>query len=249
MAVDLRLAAASAQRVFRSECHHVVVKVLLVEDEMNLARTVKRGLDAEGFSTDVALDGEDGLWKATEGGYDAIVLDIMLPKINGYRVCAMLREAGNWTPVLMLTAKDGELDEAEALDTGADDFLSKPFAFVVLVARLRALIRRGRAERPAVLVVGDLRLDPAQHRVWRGDVTIDLTPRQFSVLEFMMHRAGDVVSKTEILEHVWDFAFEGDPNIVEVYVGYLRKRIDVPFGRHAIETVRLVGYRLDAHGG
>ncbi len=221
----------------------------MVEDELNLARTVKRGLDGEGFSTDIALDGEDGLWKATEGDYDAIVLDIMLPKINGYRVCAKLREAGNWTPVLMLTAKDGELDEAEALDTGADDFLSKPFSFVVLVARLRALIRRGRAERPAVLAVGDLRLDPAQHRVWRGEVTIDLTPRQFSVLEFLMHRAGDVVSKTEILEHVWDFAFEGDPNIVEVYIGYLRKRIDAPFGRHAVETVRLVGYRLDAHGG
>ncbi|MDQ6696397.1 MAG: response regulator transcription factor [Actinomycetota bacterium] len=225
------------------------MRVLVVEDELNLARTVKRGLDGEGFSTDIALDGEDGLWKATEGDYDAIVLDIMLPKINGYRVCAKLREAGNWTPVLMLTAKDGELDEAEALDTGADDFLSKPFSFVVLVARLRALIRRGRAERPAVLAVGDLRLDPAQHRVWRGEVTIDLTPRQFSVLEFLMHRAGDVVSKTEILEHVWDFAFEGDPNIVEVYIGYLRKRIDAPFGRHAVETVRLVGYRLDAHGG
>lgn len=238
-----------AQRAFRSRCDDVQVKVLVVEDERNLARTIKRGLDAEGFASDIALDGEDGLWMATEGDYDAIVLDIMLPKMNGYLVCAKLREAGDWTPVLMLTAKDGELDEAEALDTGADDFLSKPFSFVVLVARIRALIRRGRGERPVVLVVGDLRLDPAQHKVWRGNVEIDLTPRQFSVLEFLMHRAGDVVSKTEILEHVWDFAFEGDPNIVEVYVGYLRKRIDAPFGRHAIETVRLVGYRLDAHGG
>jgi len=177
------------------------------------------------------------------------VLDIMLPKVNGYRVCGRLREAGDWTPVLMLTAKDGELDEAEALDTGADDFLSKPFSFVVLVARLRALVRRGQAERPAVVAVGDLRLDPAQHRVWRGEIEIQLTPRQFSLLEFLMRRPGQVTSKAEILGNVWDFAFEGDPNIVEVYIGYLRKRIDVPFNRSSIQTIRLVGYRLDPNGG
>jgi two-component system, OmpR family, response regulator len=164
-------------------------------------------------------------------------------------VCAQLRQAGDWTPILMLTAKNGELDEAEALDTGADDFLSKPFSYVVLLARLRALLRRGRGERPAVLTAGDLKLDPAAHRVWRGDVQIALSPRQFSLLEFLLRRAGDVVSKLEILDHVWDFAFDGDPNIVEVYIGQLRRKIDVPFGRAAIETLRLVGYRLDADGG
>lgn len=216
---------------------------------MNLAAAVKRGLNGEGFAVDVAGDGEEALWMATECTYDAIVLDIMLPKVNGYRVCGRLREAGDWTPVLMLTAKDGELDEAEALDTGADDFLSKPFSFVVLVARLRALVRRGQAERPAVVAVGDLRLDPAQHRVWRGEIEIQLTPRQFSLLEFLMRRPGQVTSKAEILGNVWDFAFEGDPNIVEVYIGYLRKRIDVPFNRSSIQTVRLVGYRLDPNGG
>ena len=173
----------------------------------------------------------------------------MLPGMNGYKVCASLREAGNWTPILMLTAKDGELDEAEALDTGADDFLSKPFSFVVLVARIRALLRRGGRERPPVLEVGDLRLDPAAHRAWRGDVEVTLTPRQFSLLEYLMRKAGEVVSKAEILEHVWDYAFEGDPNIVEVYIRHLRKRIDEPFERNAIQTVRLVGYRLDADGG
>lgn len=216
---------------------------------MNLAAAVKRGLNGEGFAVDVAGDGEEALWMATECTYDAIVLDIMLPKVNGYRVCGRLREAGDWTPVLMLTAKDGELDEAEALDTGADDFLSKPFSFVVLVARLRALVRRGQAERPAVVAVGDLRLDPAQHRVWRGEIEIQLTPRQFSLLEFLMRRPGQVTSKAEILGNVWDFAFEGDPNIVEVYIGYLRKRIDVPFNRSSIQTIRLVGYRLDPNGG
>lgn len=225
------------------------MKVLLVEDEVNLAAAIKRGLNGEGFAVDVAGDGEEGLWMATECAYDTIVLDIMLPKLNGYRVCSRLREAGHWTPVLMLTAKDGELDEAEALDTGADDFLSKPFSFVVLVARLRALVRRGSAERPAVMTVGDLRLDPAQHRVWRGEVEIQLTPRQFSLLEFLMRRPGQVTSKAEILGNVWDFAFEGDPNIVEVYIGYLRKRIDAPFDRASIRTVRLVGYRLDPNGG
>lgn len=225
------------------------VRILIVEDEKHLAASIKRGLEAEGFAVDVALDGTEGLWRAREGTYDAIVLDIMLPGVNGFRVCAKLREEGNWTPILMLTAKDGEFDEAEALDTGADDFLSKPFSFVVLVARLRALLRRGGRERPAVLEAGDLRLDPAAHRAWRGDTEVALSPRQFSLLEFLMRRAGEVLSKTEILDHVWDFAFEGDPNIVEVYIRHLRKKIDEPFGRNAIQTVRLVGYRLAPDGG
>jgi DNA-binding response OmpR family regulator len=223
--------------------------VLVVEDERRLAQTIRRGLEGEGFATDVAFDGDEGLWLATEQPYDAVVLDIMLPGRNGYEVCAELREAGIWTPILMLTAKQGDLDHAEALDTGADDFLTKPFSFVVLIAHLRALIRRGRRERPAVLRAGDLSLDPARHRCWRGDGEIELTPRQFSLLEFLMHHPGEVMSKSEILDHVWDYAFDGDSNIVEVYVGYLRKKIDAPFGRSAIETLRGVGYRLDPDGG
>jgi DNA-binding response OmpR family regulator len=225
------------------------MRVLVVEDERRLAQTIRRGLEGEGFATDVAFDGDEGLWLATEQPYDAVVLDIMLPGRNGYEVCAELREAGIWTPILMLTAKQGDLDHAEALDTGADDFLTKPFSFVVLIAHLRALIRRGRRERPAVLRAGDLSLDPARHRCWRGDGEIELTPRQFSLLEFLMHHPGEVMSKSEILDHVWDYAFDGDSNIVEVYVGYLRKKIDAPFGRSAIETLRGVGYRLDPDGG
>ncbi|MEA2829139.1 MAG: hypothetical protein QOG43_3578 [Actinomycetota bacterium] len=225
------------------------MRILLIEDDQHLAAAVRRGLQADGFSVEIAGDGTEGLWKAGEESYDAIVCDIMLPGMSGYRVCAALRTAGDWTPILMLTAKEGELDEAEALDTGADDFLTKPFSYVVLVARLRALLRRGGRERPAVLEAGDLRLDPAAHRVWRGDVEIALSPRQFSLLEFLLHRAGDALSKTEILDHVWDFAFDGDPNIVEVYVRQLRRKIDEPFGRAAIETIRLVGYRLDVDGG
>lgn len=225
------------------------MRILVVEDEKRLAAAIKRGLELEGFIVDVAFDGSEGLWMAQEGDYAAMVLDIMLPGLNGYKVCAQLREAGNWTPILMLTAKTGEFDHAEALDTGADDFLTKPFSYVVLVAHLRALLRRGTHERPSVLAAGDLRLDPAQHRCWRGDVEIALTPREFSLLEFLLRRAGDVLSKTEILDHVWDFAFEGDPNIVEVYIGYLRRKVDIPFGRNAIETLRLMGYRLDSGGG
>ncbi|MEY2569406.1 MAG: hypothetical protein QOE35_3935 [Actinomycetota bacterium] len=221
----------------------------MVEDDNHLAAAVSRGLRADGFAVDVAVDGDEGLWRAREGVYDAIVLDIMLPKVNGFQLCRTLREGEDWTPILMLTAKDGELDEAEALDTGADDFLSKPFSYVVLLARLRALLRRGGHERPAVLQAGDLTLDPAGHRVRRAGEAIALSPRQFSLLEFLMRRAGDAVSKQEILEHVWDFAFEGDPNIVEVYVRQLRRKIDTPFGRNAIETIRLVGYRLDPDGG
>lgn len=197
----------------------------------------------------MALDGTEGLWKATEERFDAIVLDIMRPGMNGYRVCAALREAGNWTPILMVTAKVGELDEAEALDTGADDFLYKPFSYVVLVAHLRALMRRGARERPAVLEAGDLRLDPGAHKVWRGKTEVVLSPRQFALLEFLMRRAGDAISESEILEHAWDFAFDGAANIVEVYISTLRKKLDEPFGRHAIETVWGVGYHLAPDGG
>jgi two-component system OmpR family response regulator len=225
------------------------VRILVVEDHPRLAAAIKRGLQAEGFAVDVASDGEDGLWRAREHPYDAIILDILLPTFNGYKVCATLREEGNWTPILMLSAKSGEWDQAEALDTGADDFLAKPFSYVVLLARLRALLRRGRAERPAVLSCGDLVLDPAAHLCYRGDDRISLTPREFSLLEFLMRRAGQVCSKSEILDHVWDFDFDGDDNIVEVYVRYLRSKIDVPFNRQAIQTVKGVGYRLDAAGG
>lgn len=225
------------------------MRILVVEDDQHLARSLKRGLDAEGFATDLAHDGIEGLHRARETTYDAIVLDLMLPGANGYQVCSSLREAGIGTPVLMLTALDGELDEAEALDLGADDYLSKPFSFVVLVARLRALLRRGSGPRPPMLVAGDLRLDPASHRVWRGDIEIELTARQFSLLEVLLRRRGDVLSKSAILERVWDDGFEGDPNIVEVYVGQLRRKIDEPFTRRSIETVRGAGYRLDPDGG
>jgi two-component system, OmpR family, response regulator len=225
------------------------MRVLVVEDERPLAGAIRQGLEAEGFVVDLAFDGKEGLRLATERAYDAVVLDIMLPGLNGYRVCSELRAAGNWTPVLMLTAKDGDLDEAEALDTGADDYVSKPFSFVVLVARLRALMRRGARPRPAVLAAGDLRLDPATHHCCRGDVAIELTAREFALLELLMRRPGEVLSRREILDHVWDFGFDADSNIVEVYVGYLRRKIDIPFGRRAIETVRGVGYRLAADGG
>jgi DNA-binding response OmpR family regulator len=225
------------------------MRILAVEDQRKLAAAIKRGLEAEGFAVDVATNGEDGLWLAREQPYDAIVLDILLPKLNGYKVCATLRDEGNWTPILMLSAKAGEWDEAEALDTGADDFLAKPFSYVVLVARLRALLRRDVRVRPSVLQAGDLKLDPAAHTCRRGDSELALSPREFSLLEFLLRRAGQVVSKAEILDHVWDFDFDGDDNIVEVYVRYLRRKIDLPFGRQAIETLRGVGYRLAVDGG
>jgi two-component system, OmpR family, response regulator len=225
------------------------VRILVVEDDKHVALAVRRGLEDEGYAVDVALTGPDGEWFATENAYDAMVLDVMLPGLAGDELCARLRAAGSWVPILMLTARAGAEEEARALDAGADDFLAKPFSFVVLMARIRALLRRGSAERPSVLTVGDLGLDPAEHRVWRGDQPIALTPRQFSMLEFLMRRAGEVLPKSTILEHVWDFSFEGDPNIVEVYVRQLRQRIDEPFGRTALQTVRLVGYRLDPEGG
>jgi DNA-binding response OmpR family regulator len=220
------------------------MRVLVVEDEKKLAMSLKRGLEADGFAVDVALDGTEGHWMATEHPYDAIVLDIMLPGMNGYQVCGKLRDGGNWTPILMLTAKDGDLDEAEALDTGADDFLRKPFSHVVLVARLRALLRRGQSERPTELTAGSLRLDPAQRQCWRNGDEIELTAREFAVLEYLISNTGDVVSKQDVLDHVWDYDFEGDPNIVEVYVRHLRRKIDEPFDVASIQTVRGSGYRL-----
>ena len=225
------------------------MKILVVEDDLKIASGVRRGLEREGFTVDVALTGDDGMWMAAEGGYDLIVLDIMLPGMNGYEICRDLRAADNWTPVLMLTAKSGELDEAEALDTGADDYVTKPFAFVALVARIRALLRRSAGRDPSPVVAGDLRIDPVQRRAWRGETLIELTTRQFDVLEFFMRRIGEVVSKSEILAGVWSYEFDGDPNIVEVYVRRLRMRIDEPFDRRAIETVRGAGYRLAADGG
>lgn len=225
------------------------MRLLVVEDETRLAEGLKRGLEAEGFAVDVAANGTDGLWLARENRYSVILLDIMLPGLNGYLLCRALREAGDWTPVLMLTAKDGDWDQVEALDTGADDYLTKPFSFAVLVARVRALIRRGAAPRPAVLSAGDLELDPATRAVRRGDTAVDLTAREFAVLEFLMRRAGEVVSKREILEGVWDFDFDGDPNIVEVYVRHLRNKVDRPFGREGIQTLRGAGYRLAVDGG
>lgn len=221
----------------------------MVDDDSRLAGAVKTGLEREGYAVDVAPDGTEADWLASENAYDAMVLDLMLPGVRGDTLCTTLREKGVWTPILMLTAKSGESEEARALDAGADDFLAKPFSYVVLLARLRALLRRGGRARPQVLVAGDLRLDPAAHRVWRGEVPVPLTPRQFSVLEYLLRNAGDVVPKRVLLEHLWDFTFEGDPNIVEVYVRQLRLRIDEPFGRTSLRTVRGAGYRLEADGG
>jgi len=220
------------------------VRVLVVEDEVRLAEAVARGLTAEGFTVEVVHDGLDGLWRARERDYGAIVLDILLPGMNGYEVCRTLRAQGVWTPILMLTAKNGEYDEAEALDTGADDFLAKPFSWVVLIARLRALQRRGGARRGPVLEVGDLRLDPATRACQRDGETVALTAREFELLETLMQRPGEVQTKTELLDAVWGADFDGEPNVVEVYVGYLRRKIDVPFDRRTLQTVRGVGYRL-----
>ncbi len=225
------------------------MRLLVVEDEASIATALADGLRAEGFDIDVVGNGTDGLWRARETEYAAIILDILLPGMNGYRVCRTLRDEGVWTPILMLTAKDGELDEAEALDTGADDFLSKPFSFVVLVARLRALLRRGAAPRPTVLTVGSLTLDPASRQCTRRDTVINLTAREYALLELLMRRSDAIVPKTILLDEVWGPDFEGDPNIVEVYIGYVRKKVDAPFGLQTILTVRGAGYRLVADGG
>jgi len=225
------------------------MRVLLVEDEPHLAEMVRVGLVSEGFVVEVSADGAEGLWRGTAGEFDVIVLDIMLPKLNGYDVLRTLRERDVWTPVLMLTAKDGEYDQADAFDLGADDYLTKPFSFVVLTARLRALQRRGAPERPTVLTAGDLSLDPARRRAARGDTVLTLTPREYGVLEFLLRNKGTVLSKAQILAAVWDAHYDGDDNIVEVYIGYLRRKIDTPFGCQSIDTVRGMGYRLLADGG
>ena len=224
-------------------------RVLVVEDDEPLAAAVAEGLAAEGFHVEVALDGGGGLAMARGRRFDLIVLDLLLPRIDGIRFCDLLRRDGDWTPVLVLTAKQGELTETEALETGADDFLTKPFSFRVLVARLRSLLRRHRRERPARLAAGDLVLDTVERRCWRGETAIELTPREFALLECLLRRAGEAVPKRELLDEVWDWEFDDDSNIVEVYVGYLRRKVDCPFGREAIGTVWGVGYRLDPAGG
>ena len=225
------------------------MKLLLIEDDKKIATAIKRGLEGDGYTVEVAFDGTDGLWMATEGAYDVLIVDLMLPGKNGFVICRELRERRIWTPILVLTAKDGDLDEAEALDTGADDYLTKPFSYPVLLARLRALLRRTTGQNPVPLQLGDLRIDPGARRTWRDDTEIELTSRQFEVLEFLMRRAGQVLSKSEILAGVWESDFDGDPNIVEVYIGRLRSRIDHPFGRTSIETIRGAGYRLAEDGG
>ena len=220
------------------------MKVLVVEDEPTLARGLQTGLEAEGYAVDVANDGLDGLWFARENEYDVILLDIMLPGLNGYKVCQTLREEKDWTPILMLTAKDGEWDQIEAFDTGADDYVMKPFSFGVVLARMRSLVRRGVSERPVNLEIGDLELDPARKHVTRAGQVVDLTAREFALLEYLMRQRGNVVTKQQIMANVWNFDFEGDSNIVEVYVGRLRRKIDKPFGREDIETLRGTGYRM-----
>jgi two-component system OmpR family response regulator len=222
------------------------MRVLLVEDEKLLAETVRRGLIGEGFVVDVVHDGVSGLWAATENPYDVVLLDLMLPVKHGYAVLKDLRERQIWTPVMMLTAKDGEYDQTDAFDLGADDYLTKPFSFLVLVTRLRALIRRGAPERPVNLTVGSLRLDPLRRSASRNGTRITLTAREFGLLQFLMRHPGEVVSKAEILDNVWDPLFEGGDNVVEVYIGYLRKKVDVPFGLSTVRTVRGMGYQLSA---
>jgi two-component system OmpR family response regulator len=220
------------------------VRILVVEDEPKLGRLLVRGLGEEGHPADLAPSGEEALWMARAAPYDAIVLDVMLPGIDGFATCRELRSRGVWTPVLMLTARDAIEDRISGLDTGADDYLVKPFAFSELLARLRAIARRAPAERPTELRVGDLRLDPATHRAWRGDSELDLTAKEFVLLEVFMRRPGEVLSRVQLLDAAWDIAFESHSNVVDVYVRYLREKIDRPYGRRSLETVRGVGYRL-----
>jgi two-component system OmpR family response regulator len=224
------------------------MRVLIVEDELKMASLVRRGLAEEGHPADIAATGDDALWMAEAHPYDAIVLDVMLPGISGFETCRRLRHAGIWTPVLMLTARDGVGDRVAGLDAGADDYLAKPFSFAELFARLRALVRRGGVERPTEIAVGDLRLDPATRRVWRGEVEIRLSPKEFALLETFMRRPGQALSRLQLLEHAWDFAYENRSNVIDVYVRYLREKIDRPFGTGSLETVRGVGYRLRDEG-
>ena len=220
------------------------MRVLIVEDELRMASLIRRGLVNEGFAADVADRGEDALWMAQSHDYDAVVLDVMLPGLNGFEVCRRLRAAGVWSPVLMLTARDSVDDRVAGLDSGADDYLVKPFAFAELLARLRALARRGDTGRPTVLSVGDLRLDPATREVTRGSTPLALSAKEFALLETFMRRPGEVLSRLHLLEHAWDFAYENRSNIIDVYVGRLRRKIDEPFDRTSLETVRGAGYRL-----
>ena len=225
------------------------MRALVVEDELKMAALLRRGLIEEGYAADVARTGEDAVDMAHAIPYDAIVLDVMLPGVDGLEVCRQLRADGVWTPILMLTARDGVGDRVAGLDAGADDYLVKPFSFAELLARLRALARRGVAERPAVLQAGSLRLDPASRQVWRDEVPIELSAKEFSLLETFMRRPGQVLSRLDLLEHAWEYAYENRSNVVDVYIGYLRAKLDRPFGRRSIETVRGVGYRLRDDGG
>lgn len=224
------------------------MRVLVVEDEARMAGLLKRALQEEGHAVDIASDGPEGLWLATENAYEAIVLDVMLPGLDGIQLCRRLRESGSWVPVLLLTARDGVGDRVRGLDAGADDYLVKPFSLLELAARLRALARRGDRPRPAVLAEGDLRLDPAAKRAWRAGIEVQLTPKEFALLEFFLRHPGRVLTRSQIIEAVWDFAYDGGSNVVDQYVKYLRRKVDVPFGRHDIETVRGMGYRLRPAG-
>jgi two-component system OmpR family response regulator len=225
------------------------MRLLVVEDDLKMAALVRRGLVEDGAAVDVARTGEDALWMAAAAPYDAIVLDVMLPGIDGFETCRRLRADGVWTPVLLLTARDAVEDRVAGLDGGADDYVAKPFSFAELSARLRALVRRGAKERPALLEAGDLRLDPATRRAWRGDQAIDLSTKEFALLEAFMRRPGDVLSRLDLLEHAWDYGYENRSNVIDVYVRYLREKIDRPFGVKSIETVRGAGYRLRSDGG
>ena len=220
------------------------MRVLVVEDEVRTAALLRRGLSEAGYSVDIAVDGPDAVWRASEFSYDAVVLDVMLPGYDGLEVCRRLRDRGRWAPVLMLTARGDLAARVRGLDSGADDYLAKPFSFDELFARLRALIRRGAPERPTLVQCGDLRLDPATRRVWRGDTELGLSPKEFALLELFLRHPGQVLTRTRILEHVWDYSYDGVSNVVDQYVGYLRRKIDRPFGVSQLETVRGVGYRL-----
>ncbi len=225
------------------------MRILVVEDELKMASLLRRGLAEEGHAVDVARTGDDALWMAGAAEYDAIVLDLMLPGVDGIEVCRRVRESGVWAPVIMLTARDGVADRVAGLDAGADDYLAKPFSFAELLARLRALVRRGGVERPSVLEVGDLRLDPATRQVWRGPTEITLSAKEFALLETFMRRPGQVLSRYQLLEHAWDYAYENRSNVVDVYVRYLRDKVDRPFGHDSLETVRGAGYRLRKEDG